>query len=98
MHAIEPILFDIKDGTLKRVSKSNFDPSKSKIMPPSGDIFANEKKEDDHQQRSSEEEEEEENNDTAKFNNRQSGRDDRECGEAEQLKDHEICGEQKRKR
>ena len=63
MHAIEPILFDIKDGTMKRVFKSNFDPSKSRIMS-SDDFFANE----DDQQRISEEQEE--NNDTAKFNNK----------------------------
>ena len=31
MNAIEPILFDIKDGTLKRVSKSNFNIANSRL-------------------------------------------------------------------
>ena len=43
MEAIEPIIHDLKDGSLKRVRKSTFDRNKgrsSEIMPTDDDIFS----------------------------------------------------------
>ena len=43
MEAIEPIIHDLKDGSLKRVRKSTFDRNKrrsNEIMPTDDDIFS----------------------------------------------------------